>query len=37
MVKVDSDEDTERVMQAARQAAFSYGNRYHLLAMQDLE
>jgi hypothetical protein len=37
MVKVDSDEDTEWVMQAARQAAFSYGNRYHLLAMQDLE
>jgi hypothetical protein len=37
MVKVESDEDTERVMQEARQAAFSYGNRYHLLAMQDLE
>ena len=37
MVKVESDEDTEWVMQAARQAAFSYGNRYHLLAMEDLE
>ena len=37
MVKVASDEDTERVMQAARQASFSYGQRYHLLAMEDLE
>lgn len=37
MIKVDSDEDTERVMQSARQASFSYGQRYRLLAMQDLE
>ena len=37
MVKVNSDEETELVMQAARQASFSYGQRYHLLAMQDLE
>jgi hypothetical protein len=37
MVKVDSDEDTERVMQSARRASFSYGQRYLLLAMQDLE
>jgi hypothetical protein len=37
MVKVDSDEETERVMQSARKANFSYGQRYHLLAMQDLE
>jgi len=37
MVKVDSDEETELVMQSARQASFSYGQRYHLLAMQDLE
>ena len=37
MVKVDSDEETELVMQAARQASFSYGQRYHLLAMEDLE
>ena len=37
MVKVDSDEETERVMQTARRASFSYGQRYHLLAMQDLE
>ena len=37
MVKVASDEDSELVMQAARQASFSYGQRYHLLAMEDLE
>ena len=37
MVKVDSDEETEQVMQVARQASFSYGQRYHLLAMEDLE
>jgi hypothetical protein len=37
MVKVGSDEETELVMQAARQASFSYGQRYHLLAIQDLE
>ena len=37
MVKVDSDAETEQVMQAARQASFSYGQRYHLLAMEDLE
>lgn len=37
MIKVDSDEETERVMQFARRASFSYGQRYHLLAMEDLE
>ena len=37
MVKVDSDEDTELVMKSARKASFSYGQRYHLLAMEDLE
>ena len=37
MVKVDSDEEAELVMKAARQASFSYGQRYHLLAMEDLE
>ncbi len=37
MVKVDTDEETEQVMQSARQAAFSYAQRYLLLAMQDLE
>lgn len=37
MVKVESEEETEQVMQAARSAGFSYGQRYRLLAMQDLE
>lgn len=37
MVKVDSDKETECVMQAARRVSFSYGQRYHLLAMEDLE
>ena len=37
MVKIDSDEEAERLMVAARAAAFSYGQRYHLLAMEDLE
>ena len=37
MVKVDSDKDAEVVMVAARKMQFSYGQRYHLLAMEDLE
>lgn len=37
MVLVDSDEEVELVMQAARPAGFSYGQRYRLLAIQDLE
>lgn len=37
MVKVESDEDAELVMVAARKVSFSYGQRYHLLAMEDLE
>ncbi|MES2413369.1 MAG: RNA-binding protein [Pseudomonadota bacterium] len=37
MVKVASDEDAKRVTDAARKAAFSYGQRYHLLAIEDLE
>jgi hypothetical protein len=37
MVKVSSDEETELVMQAARQASFSYAQRYLLLAIQDLD
>lgn len=37
MVKVHSDEETERVMQSARSEFFSYGQRYHLLAIEDLE
>ena len=37
MIKVNSDEETERVMLSARNNNFSYGQRYHLLAMEDLE
>lgn len=37
MVKVSSDKDAERVVAAARKVGFSYGQRYHLLAMEDLE
>jgi hypothetical protein len=37
MVKVDSDEETELVMKAARTASFAYAQRYRLLAIQDLE
>ena len=37
MVKLGSDEDAELVMVAARKVTFSYGQRYHLLAMEDLE
>jgi len=36
-LKVDSDEETQRMMQSARRASFSYGQRCHLLAMKDLE
>lgn len=37
MVRVESDEHTERVMTAVRKVPFSYAQRYHLLAMEDLE
>lgn len=37
MTKVASDEDAKRVTDAARRASFSYGQRYHLLAIEDLE
>lgn len=36
MVRVDSDEETEQVMQAVRKVPFSYAQRYHLLAIEDL-
>ena len=36
MVRVHSDVETERVMQAVRKVPFSYGQRYHLLAIEDL-
>lgn len=37
MVKVGSTEETERLMTSARAASFSYGQRYHFLAIEDLE
>ena len=37
MVKVSSTEETERLMTRARAACFSYGQRYHFLAIEDLE
>ena len=37
MVKVHSDEETEHIMTLVRVVPFSYGQRYHLLAMEDLE
>lgn len=37
MAKVASDEDAKRITDAARNAQFSYGQRYHLLAIEDLE
>lgn len=37
MVKAPSDEDTQRLMDVVRQLPFSYGQKYHMLAMEDLE
>jgi len=37
MVPVHSGEDTERVMAVVRTVPFSYAQRYHSLAMEDLE
>lgn len=37
MVKSPSDADTERLMEVVRKSPFSYGQKYHMLAMQDLE
>lgn len=37
MVKIRSDEDAEQIMTAARKFFFSYGQRYHLLAIEDLK
>jgi hypothetical protein len=37
LIHVGTREKAERVMQAARKAHFSFGQRYHLLAMEDLE
>ena len=37
MVKVKSDEHAASVIAAAQKVPFSYGQRYHLLAMEDVE
>lgn len=37
MVKIKSDEHAASVIAAARKVPFSYGQRYHLLAMEDIE
>ena len=36
MVKVDTEEETERVMTSVRKVPFSYGQRYHWLIIEDL-
>lgn len=36
LVHMGSDAKAERVMQAVRKVPFSYGQRYHLLAIEDL-
>jgi hypothetical protein len=37
MVHAPSDEDTQRVLSAVRPLSFTYGQKYHMLAMEDLE
>lgn len=37
MVKAASDKDTQRVMAAVASLPFSYGQKYHMLAIEDLE
>lgn len=37
MVKAPSDADTERIMAALKDMPLSYGQKYHLLAIEDLE
>ena len=37
MAKVKSDEHAASVIASARKVHFSYGQRYHLLAMEDIE
>lgn len=36
MVRVHSDVETEQMMRAVRKVPFSYAQRYHLLAIEDL-
>ncbi|MEO7160489.1 MAG: RNA-binding protein [Polaromonas sp.] len=37
MVKAPSDKDAERMMSIVRKLPFSYGQKYHILAIEDLE
>jgi len=37
MVKAPSDDDSERLMSVVREIPFSYAQKYHMLAMEDLE
>jgi hypothetical protein len=37
MVKAPSDKDSERMMSIVRKLPFSYGQKYHMLAIEDLE
>ncbi len=37
MVKAPSDKDTKRVMDVVGRLPFSYGQKYHILAIEDLE
>jgi hypothetical protein len=37
MIKSRSDKDTERILSIARKFNLSYGQKYHMLAIEDLE
>ncbi|WP_395057795.1 RNA-binding protein [Polaromonas sp.] len=37
MVHAPSDDDTQRVLAAVSDIPFTYGQKYHMLAMEDLE
>lgn len=37
MVRAPSDKDTKRVMSVVGRLPFSYGQKYHMLAIEDLE
>ena len=37
MVRAPSDKDTERLMSVVQNFPFSYGQKYHMLAIEDLE
>ncbi|NML85373.1 RNA-binding protein [Polaromonas sp.] len=37
MVRAPSDEDTKRLMAVVGRLPFSYGQKYHMLAIEDLE